>query len=197
MILSLRCKICSSHADFPSDWKRWAFHQKDTQPTPAVSSLVLDAEDFEISEQFTCFLVHSNLVPVAFRRKCCQYDIQDRNPPFDGNWRKVLLQRDPPAELRNSSVAGNAARNCILAELLSSLHCFVMFALVRLLSCHCSMFLQTVLSSRSSLFSSRSICDLLLSGLVTHYLCHSLFLPLFIALSCLTHHWCMQHSVRA
>lgn len=98
-----------------SDWDRWSKHQS-KEPVDVVKM-----EPFVPTGVFACFLTHSNLVPLRFRRQCLLCDVQQAwpNKPPSIRTRKIQVRREPHA-LFEDLVESLNNREDPLEELLSA-----------------------------------------------------------------------------
>jgi len=60
--------------DAEAEWYRWK-SRPSSQKSP--EEIVLDADPFEVSEEFALFLAHGSLVPIGFRQRCLLEDVHE------------------------------------------------------------------------------------------------------------------------
>eukprot|EP00927_Polykrikos_kofoidii_P014373 TRINITY_DN16295_c0_g1_i1.p1 TRINITY_DN16295_c0_g1~~TRINITY_DN16295_c0_g1_i1.p1 ORF type:complete len:860 (-),score=126.67 TRINITY_DN16295_c0_g1_i1:454-3033(-) len=80
-----------------SEWQRWRKHQSKKLPD------VLGIPEFRLTADFCCFLTHTNLVPVSFRRMCLLCDVRGLTRPGIGRVipLEIKVNREPKLLLQN------------------------------------------------------------------------------------------------
>lgn len=83
--------------DATSEWQRWRRRHDGSRSLRPIEEVVIDAETFEVSQDFAFFLAHRNLVPIVFCLRCLCEDVCSSSQS-DGELRLKVL-REPQAIL--------------------------------------------------------------------------------------------------
>jgi len=81
--------------DAQAEWERWKRYKEVVKP----ERMVLE-EDFQVHGAFALFLVHGELVPLSFRQRCLDSDLDHLMMKFKRPWLTCQVPRSPIKSLR-------------------------------------------------------------------------------------------------
>lgn len=86
--------------DAQAEWERWKKY-KDRQIKP---ERIVVEEEFQVDGAFALFLVHGDLVPLSFRQRCLDSDLEDLQMKVKRPLLTCQVPRSPPRTLRLSAL---------------------------------------------------------------------------------------------